>query len=110
MCQDSIFASSNIKPPVQILGTGLQPFFTSYRDSFSDNQDTPWINVGVSNMIGKAIVHSCQTKIRIDPNGNDTWKFNYWVRLLYSDGIHDEYHFDGHALSEKVRENTFNLR
>ena len=39
-----------------------------------------------------------------------TWKFNYWVRLLYSDGTHDEYHFDGHALSEKVRENTFNLR
>ena len=107
MCHDSIFASSNIRPSKEIFGQNFGPFFASYTDNFSDNHDTPWINVGVSNGVAKSIVHSCQTKIRIDPNGHDTWKFNYWVKLVYTDGSHDEYHFDGHALSEKTRENIF---
>ncbi len=104
MCHDSVFASSNIKPPVRIYGG-----FNSYSDSFSDNQDTPWIEVGVGTTVAKAEIHGCKTKIRIDPKGHDTWKFNYWVRLWYSDGSHDEYHYDGHALSQDVRENTFAL-
>ncbi len=104
MCHDSVFASSNIKPPVTIRGG-----WDSYSDSFSDNQDTPWIEVGIANTVAKAGIHACQTKIRIDPKGHDTWKFNYWVRLWYSDGSHDEYHYDGHALSQNTRENIFPL-
>ena len=68
------------------------------------------MQIKVSNAVAKSEVHNCSTKVRIDPVGHDTWRFNYWVRLTYSDGTHDEYHYDGHALSEKTRENVFPLR
>lgn len=114
MCQDSVFASSSLgwgdagasitSPPLFLFLGG------SRKDNFSDNHDTVWMHVTVSNPVAKSAIHSCATKVRIDPVGHDTWKFNYWVRLNYSDGTHDEYHYDGHALSEKTRENVFPLR
>ena len=116
MCQDSVFASSSLgwaDAGGEITNSAAFPlaFLGGRRtDAFSDNQDTRWMSVKVTNVAGKNGIHNCTTKVRIDPVGHDTWRFNYWVRLYYSDGTHDEYHFDGHALSEKVRENTFPLR
>ena len=114
MCQDSVFASSSLgwQEAGAMMVAPPQFFFLGggRTDAFSDNHDTRWMSVRITNPIGKNEIHNCTTKVRIDPVGHDTWKFNYWVRLSYSDGTHDEYHYDGHALSEKTRENTFPLR
>ena len=112
MCHDSVFASSSLgwaDAGAEFVTGGLLSFLGGRTDAFSDNQNTKWMTVKVTNSVMKSAVHGCQTKVRIDPVGHDTWRFNYWVRLMYSDGSHDEYHYDGHALSEKVRENVFNL-
>ncbi len=80
-------------------------------NDFSDNQSTPWLPVQVMPgvFLRMDMLHQCSTKVRIDPQGNDTWRFNYWVRVRYNNQTTDEFHFDGHALSEKVRENSFPL-
>ncbi len=114
MCQDSVFASSSLGWREAGGAVVSRPIFVflggSRTDAFSDNHDTRWMSVTITNPVAKSAIHNCSTKVRIDPVGHDTWKFNYWVRLFYSDGTHDEYHYDGHALSEKTRENTFPLR
>jgi hypothetical protein len=80
------------------------------QDDYSDGKTTPWIAVPYKGTILKDIIPQSTTRVHIEPNGHDTWRFNYWVRIQYSDGSVQDYHFDGHALSEKVKENTFPLK
>ncbi len=84
--------------------------FGGTQDDYSDGKTTPWIPVPYKGVVLKEIIPQSTTKVRIDPNGNDTWRFNYWVRIQYSDGSVQDYHFDGHSLSEKVKENVFPLK
>ena len=107
-CGDSVFAILKMQAQDEVFNQTL--FIKSYSDSFSDGATTTWVQIPIQSPVTKPAVHFCTTKVRIDPKGHDTWRFNYWVRLHYSDNTMDEYHYDGHALSEKVRENVFPLR
>ncbi len=79
-------------------------------DDYSDNKTTPWAQVPLNGIVLKESLHQSTTTVRIDPNGNDTWRFDYSVLAEYSDRTQERFHFGGHALSEKVRENTFSLQ
>ncbi len=104
---NSVFAGTS---PGDDPGNLLYGWNGVHSTDFEDNATTPWSSIPILSPVQKDLIHQCTTTVRIDPNGNDTWRFNYWVRLHYTDGTMDEYHYNGHALSEKVRENTFPLK
>ncbi len=104
-CNDSSFADADGSTMATLIGA-------SKGFNFFNNQETPWAQVPVhpGAKITKNQVHDCTTTVRIDPVGHDTWRFNYLVKLRYSDGTQDDFHFNGHALSQDYRQNTYPLR
>ncbi len=103
-CDNSSFADAD--------GSTMSALVANDPIAYLSHEETQWAPVPIhpNTKIYKAKVHSCTTTVRIDPNGHDTWKFNYLVKLEYSDGTRDEYHFNGHALSQDYRQNTYPLR
>jgi hypothetical protein len=47
--------------------------------------------------------------LRVDPNGNDTWRFNYFLTLIFDDGSRLFFERGGLSLSEDHREVSFPL-
>lgn len=78
-------------------------------DDYSDGKTGPPYPVPLTGLVLKADLHQSTTTVRIDPNGHDTWRFDYNVVAHYSDGTQEQFKFWGHALSQNVRENTFAL-
>lgn len=47
--------------------------------------------------------------IKIEPVGNDTWRFNFFVDLLFEDGAHLLARANGLELSDSQREQSFGI-
>lgn len=84
--------------------------FSPTIDEFSDSMSTPWLTVPILANIRKDQLPQCTTKLHIQPIGHDTWKFDYWVRLHFSDGATDEQHFNGLTLSQDSKDASFPLK
>jgi hypothetical protein len=53
---------------------------------FDDHSNNGPYNLEVvNNAVTKNVLRSGKVLIRIDPNGHDTWRFNFTVRLRFSD-------------------------
>lgn len=78
---------------------------------FHNNQSTQWASVPLhlTPRLTKFQVYACSTELVLHPVGHDTWRFNYYVQMHYSDGSMDSYSFENHALSEKTFYNKYPL-
>jgi hypothetical protein len=47
--------------------------------------------------------------VRIDPSGNDTWRFNFFLDLAFSDGSHINTEADGLELTDERQQQAFGL-
>jgi len=55
---------------------------------FSDHSDAGPFDLLVVNSLTRDQLKTGNTRIGIKPNGNDTWRFNFFVDLRFSDGSH----------------------
>ena len=78
---------------------------------FHNNQSTQWATVPLhlTPRLTRFQVYACATELVLHPVGHDTWRFNYYVQMHYSDGTTDAYLFENHALSEKTFYNKYPL-
>jgi len=77
--------------------------YGEFKDNSDFGMDQP------NNAADKNSIHGCLGLIRIDPNGHDTWKFNYRLRLTWSDGSRNDYTDSGKVLSQDTRSLTFSI-
>jgi hypothetical protein len=76
---------------------------------FDDNSDTGPFALAVQNASDKEVLQRGNVTLRIDPNGNDTWRFNFFLDVQFSDGSHLSGGADGLALTQDRREQNFGL-
>lgn len=76
---------------------------------FNDHNDSGPFNLIIRNPSDKEALRSGNTTIRIDPNGNDTWRFNFDLDLVFSDGTHLSSHADGLELSQDRQQQSFGI-
>ena len=77
---------------------------------FDDHSDAGPFALAIQNASEKARVQRGNVTVRIDPNGHDTWRFNFFLDLLFSDGSHLSGGTDtGIALNQNRREQNFGL-
>jgi hypothetical protein len=72
----------------------------SIRGTFDDHTDNGPFGLSVEGKISKGQLRDSTTTLKIHPNGNDTWRFNYFLDLDYSDGTHQRYSYYGKQLKE----------
>ncbi|GEM_PF-1480195 len=77
---------------------------------FDDNSDNGPFGLSVQNPSTEDALQSGSVIIRIDPNGHDTWRFNFFLDLLFNDGSHLSGGANGLELTQDRREQQFGLQ
>ena len=47
--------------------------------------------------------------VKVEPNGNDTWRFNFFLDLFFDDGAHLIARANGLELTESRQEQSFGI-
>jgi len=76
---------------------------------FNDNSDNGPFGLHIINRSPKSAMENGSISIRIDPNGHDTWKFNFYLELIFDDGSVLPAGANGLSLSQNNREVAFPL-
>jgi hypothetical protein len=76
---------------------------------FPDNSDNGPFGLIVSNPSSEDALQQGAVNIRIDPNGHDTWRFNFFLDLLFNDGSHLSGGANTLELDQNRREQSFGL-
>jgi hypothetical protein len=76
---------------------------------FDDHRDNGPFGLVVRNPSEKIDLQRGSVKIHIDPNGHDTWRFNFDLDLHFDVGTHLSGGAQGIELTQDRREQTFGL-
>lgn len=76
---------------------------------FSDNSDSGPYDIPVANPSSKEECQGGTVKIHIDPNGHDTWHFNFFLTIILSNGKQLSGGADGLSLDQDRKEQIFGL-
>jgi len=76
---------------------------------FPDHSDSGPFSLIIQNASEKVNLATGSVTLRIDPNGDDTWRFNFFLDLLFSDGSHLSCGADGLELDQDRNEQTFGI-
>lgn len=76
---------------------------------FDDNSDSGPYALSVMNPSRKDSLQSGKISLRIDPNGHDTWRFNFFLDMAFSDGTRLSGGADGLELTQNRREQTYGI-
>lgn len=77
---------------------------------FSDHSDAGPYPLAIRSSSGKALMQRGSITIRVDPNGHDTWRFNWELDLHFSDGSHLGAAVTGNQLSQNAKQDTWGLQ
>ena len=76
---------------------------------FDDNSDSGPFSIQVLNASSKSDCQRGSVRIHIDPNGHDTWHFNFFLTLVFSDGSILSGGADGLSIDQDRKEQIFGL-
>ncbi|MFI9380767.1 Ig-like domain repeat protein [Kutzneria sp. NPDC052558] len=78
-------------------------------ERFDTNTDYGPYQLAIQNQSSWQDLRSGVTTIDIDPNGNDTWRFNFTVDLTFADGSHLGNQIGGVELTQDRTSNSWNI-
>jgi hypothetical protein len=73
---------------------------TGITGTFGDHSDHGPFGVTIQGRVSKTDVDGATTTLKIQTNGNDTWRFNYVLELQFSDGSHQTWAWSHQELKE----------
>src|SRR5262249_12434218 len=81
------------------------------RGEFSDHSDAGpfYLRLASSSVTREQLKTTGDVTISISPNGNDTWRFNFFLDLLFSDGGHLIARAQGVELTQDSSSQSFGI-
>ncbi|MDB5243426.1 MAG: hypothetical protein JWP57_4051 [Spirosoma sp.] len=76
---------------------------------FDDNSDSSPYALIITNPSVKTSLQSGKIITRIDPNGHHTWRFNFFLRMQFSDGNGLSGEVNGLELTQNRRQQEFGI-
>jgi hypothetical protein len=76
---------------------------------FGENSDNGPFDLEIINPVRKIEAKGGNTTIRIDPSKSNTWQFNFFLDLIFSDGSHLSCEASNIELDEKRQQSTFGI-
>ena len=83
----------------------VSDFFGTFHD---DQEDGPY-DLELVDPRTRGEMKGGNVTLNIDPTGNDTWRFNFFLDLLFDDGAHLIAWAKGLELSDSQREQSFGI-
>ncbi len=76
---------------------------------FDDHSDAGPFDLLITQAATRGALKTGSVGIKIEPNGNDTWRFNFFLDLLFDDGAHLIARANGLEISESRQEQSFGI-
>ena len=76
---------------------------------FDDHSDAGPFDLLITQAANRGALKTGSVAVKIEPNGNDTWRFNFFLDLLFDDGAHLLARANGLELTESRQEQSFGI-
>jgi hypothetical protein len=76
---------------------------------FDDHSDAGPFDLLITQAANRGALKTGSVAVKVDPNGNDTWRFNFFLDLLFDDGAHLLARANGLELTESRQEQSFGI-
>lgn len=76
---------------------------------FDDHSDAGPFDLLIKQAATRGELKTGSVAVKIEPNGNDTWRFNFFLDLLFDDGAHLIAWANGLELTELRQEQSFGI-
>jgi hypothetical protein len=107
--QDGKDAKSAVSVQLVRSGNELAAEATSTGTEFDDNSTAPPVALSVSGPFAREDAQSAQLRLRLTPDGDDTWTFTVRLSLRFADDVQQNYVWSAVRLDEKAPERTLVL-
>ena len=107
--QDGKDAKSSVSAQLVRNGNELGAEATSSGTEFDDNSTASPLLMSVRGPFSREDTRSGQLRLRLSPDGNDTWTFNVGLTLRFADDSQQNYSWAAIRLDEKAPERTLVL-
>ena len=77
---------------------------------FPDDRDNGPFGLTVHGRVDRSKLGAALAALHSEPNGDDTWKFNWRLILAFDDGTQHTANWDGPFLSDDVKDRIYALR
>jgi hypothetical protein len=108
--QDGKDAKSAVSVQLLRSGNELAADGTTSGTSFDDNSTAPPMALSLKGPFSRSDVQTGQLRLRLTPDGNDTWTFNVRLALRYADETQQNYAWQAVRLDEKAPERSLVLQ
>lgn len=107
--EDGKDAKSSVSAQLVRNGNELGAEVTSSGTEFDDNSTASPLLMSVRGPFNRQDTRSGQLRLRLSPDGNDTWTFNVGLTLRFADESQQNYSWTAIRLDEKAPERTLVL-
>ena len=76
---------------------------------FDDHSDAGPFDLLITQAANRGALKTGSVAVKIEPNGHDTWRFNFFLDLLFDDGAHLLARANGLELTESRQEQSFGI-
>jgi hypothetical protein len=76
---------------------------------FDDHSDAGPFDLLITQAASRGALKTGSVAVKISPNGNDTWRFNFFLDLLFDDGAHLIAWANGLEVTESRQEQSFGI-
>jgi hypothetical protein len=76
---------------------------------FDDHSDAGPFDLLIMQAVTRGELKTGSVAVKIEPNGNDTWRFNFFLDLLFDDAAHLIAWANGLEVSESRQEQSFGI-
>jgi hypothetical protein len=76
---------------------------------FDDHSEAGPFDLLITQAASRGALKTGSVAVKISPNGNDTWRFNFFLDLLFDDGAHLIARANGLEITESRQEQSFGI-
>ena len=76
---------------------------------FDDQSEAGPFDLLITQAASRGALKTGSVAVKISPNGNDTWRFNFFLDLLFDDGAHLIARANGLEITESRQEQSFGI-
>jgi hypothetical protein len=107
--QDGKDAKSAVSAQLLRSGNELAADASASGTAFKENTSSPPIALAIKGPFTRSDVQTGELRLRLTPDGNDTWTFSAHLALRYADETEQNFAWQGVRLDEKAPERTLVL-
>jgi hypothetical protein len=100
---------SQVEVTVRLMDQTVVASITDEFGHFDDHSDAGPFDLLITQAASRGALKTGSVAVKISPNGNDTWRFNFFLDLLFDDGAHLIAWANGLEVTESRQEQSFGI-